>query len=282
MVVEILGFIIIAGALVYIFLRRRGVALFGDSTGLESAEVTAEKIRYEMEKSADEIINRLAEHIDRLESLISQAEEVSAKLDGRLTKLRREIHTAQESGILPVMTAEQLKTVATNPAAVQTAATQAAAASPYGAGNMAAQLAADEADAEEATAFSRLLDSTIEETEAAALDIAALPNQNRAVEPSEPISEAEEKRPKRIDYYARARELKEQMPVYPESGVEAIKPLERAAAKAVRVSAVSELSPTDEARRLMAAGYATEDIARRVHLGKGAIELLRQMDGQGK
>ena len=45
MVLEILGFIIVAGALVYILLRRRGVMLFGDSTGLESAEATAEKIR---------------------------------------------------------------------------------------------------------------------------------------------------------------------------------------------------------------------------------------------
>ena len=94
--------------------------LFGDSTGLESAEATAEKIRYEMESSADEIINRLAEHIDRLEGLITQAEEVSAKLDGRLTRLRKEIHAAQESGILPVMTTEQLKSASSNTTGQQT------------------------------------------------------------------------------------------------------------------------------------------------------------------
>ena len=58
-------------------------------------------------------------------------------------------------------------------------------------------------------------------------------------------------------------------------------PVEGAAlAAAARVSAVAALSPTEEARRLLAAGYATDDIARKVHLGKGAIELLRQMDGQ--
>ena len=71
------------------------------------------------------------------------------------------------------------------------------------------------------------------------------------------------------------------MPAYPDEGIEAVKPVEGAAlAAAARVSAVAALSPTEEARRLLAAGYATEDIARKVHLGKGAIELLRQMDGQ--
>ncbi len=62
MVVETLGFLIIIGALIYIVLRRQGLlAPFGDRTGLKSAEVTADRIRFEMEKSADEIINRLAE-----------------------------------------------------------------------------------------------------------------------------------------------------------------------------------------------------------------------------
>ena len=276
MVLEILGFIIVAGALVYILLRRRGVMLFGDSTGLESAEATAEKIRYEMESSADEIINRLAEHIDRLEGLITQAEEVSAKLDGRLTRLRKEIHAAQESGILPVMTTEQLKSAASNTTGQQTTVY-------VNADNAAEQLNAARNDEIEATEFSRLLDSTIEESEAAAIDITGMSNQNRAVELSEPTEQVPLASTKRIDYYARARELKEQLPSYPESGVEAIKPLEGTALRAMsRVSAVSELSPTDEARRLLAAGYATEDIARRVHLGKGAIELLRQMDGQSR
>ena len=280
MVTEILGFIIVAGALVYILLRRRGMTLFGDSTGLEAAEVTAEKIRFEMEKSADEIIDRLAEHIDRLESLIAQAEEVSAKLDGRLTRLRKEIHAAQESGILPVMTAEQLKTAAQNQSGGQSAPVSS---TTYGAtGQAAKQMAAAEAELAEATEFSRLLDSTIEATEAAALEINSLPEQNRVVEP-EPAAEQEagQTKPKRIDYYARAKELKEQMPAYPEEGIEAVKPVEGAAlAAAARVSAVVALSPTEEARRLLAAGYATDDIARKVHLGKGAIELLRQMDGQ--
>lgn len=353
MVVEILGFMIIIGALIYIVLRRQGLlAPFGGSTGLKSAEVTADRIRFEMEKSADEIINRLAEHIDRLESLISQAEEVSARLDGRLTRLRREIHAAQESGILPVMTAEQLKSAAAASTPVSTAAgaqpagpdketggmpetigplpytgyqaeqNQKAVSGPGSLSEMAGDIAEDIAGA---TEFAKLLDRTIEATEAAALDISSLPAGNKVVEQEPPERDSEleapglsgemaeqkdlrqngelggpvfshetagqeplrqdgsERKPKRIDYYARARELKEQQPSYPEAGIEAIKPVEAAALKAAaRVSAVAEPTPTEEARRLLTAGYATEDIAKKVRLGKGAIELLRQMGGQGR
>ncbi len=354
MVVETLGFLIIIGALIYIVLRRQGLlAPFGDRTGLKSAEVTADRIRFEMEKSADEIINRLAEHIDRLESLISQAEEVSARLDGRLTRLRKEIHAAQESGILPVMTAEQLKSAVAASPPVSTAASSPQLVEPdketggvpetieplpytgyqaeqnqkavSGPGSR-AEMAGDVAeDIDGATEFAKLLDRTIEATEAAALDISSLPAGNKVVEQEpperngelealvlsgdmaeqkspgqagklevpvfsreaagqEPLSQdGSERKPKRIDYYARARELKEQQPAYPEAGIEAIKPVEAAALKAAaRVPAVAEPTPTEEARRLLTAGYATEDIAKKVRLGKGAIELLRQMGGQGK
>lgn len=353
MVVETLGFLIIIGALIYIVLRRQGLlAPFGDRTGLKSAEVTADRIRFEMEKSADEIINRLAEHIDRLESLISQADEVSARLDGRLTRLRKEIHAAQESGILPVMTAEQLKSAAAASPPVSTAArtqpvepdketggvpeaieplpytvyqaeqNQKAVSGPGSRSEMAEDVAED---IDGATEFAKLLDRTIEATEAAALDISSLPAGNKVVEQEPPERNGElealvlsgemaeqkspgqagkleapvfsreaagqeplrqdgsERKPKRIDYYARARELKEQQPAYPEAGIEAIKPVEAAALKAAaRVPAVAEPTPTEEARRLLTAGYATEDIAKKVRLGKGAIELLRQMGGQGK
>lgn len=387
MLVEMLGFLIIIGALIYIVLRRQGLLTYGDGTGLKSAEATADKIRFEMEKSADEIINRLAEHIDRLESLIAQAEEVSAKLDGRLTRLRKEIHAAQESGILPVMTTEQLKSAATAPPTVgpsvrpqpvepnqargsmpepvqprpypgySMGANQGTDGGPepvqlrpytgYSAGanqetaggpeNLAVIVGEAAEDVTEATEFARLLNSTIEATEAAALEISSLPARNKVVQPEpaeqpkpteqvgpvespglssvvmqpelsepagsvgqtsdveapalphksaepEPSEQASPKqKPKRIDYYARARELKEQQPAYPETGIEAIKPVEAAALKAAaRVSAVSELTPTEEARRLLTAGYATEDIAKKVRLGKGAIELLRQMGGQGR
>lgn len=353
MVVETLGFLIIIGALIYIVLRRQGLlAPFGDRTGLKSAEVTADRIRFEMEKSADEIINRLAEHIDRLESLISQAEEVSARLDGRLTRLRKEIHAAQESGILPVMTAEQLKSAVAASPPVSTAArtqpvepdketggvpetieplpytvyqaeqNQKAVSGPGSRSGMAGDVAED---IDGATEFAKLLDRTIEATEAAALDISSLPAGNKVVEQEPPERNGElealvlsgemdeqkspgqagkleapvfsreaagqeplrqdgsERKPKRIDYYALARELKEQQPAYPEAGIEAIKPVEAAALKAAaKVPAVAEPTPTEEARRLLTAGYATEDIAKKVRLGKGAIELLRQMGGQGR
>lgn len=311
MVVETLGFLIIIGALIYIVLRRQGLlAPFDDRTDLQSAEGMADKIRFEMEKSADEIINRLAEHIDRLENLISQAEEVSARLDGKLTRLRREIHAAQESGILPVMTAEQLKSAVAASPPVSAAArpqpiepdgetggmpetikplpytgyraeqNQEKVGEPESRFEMAGDAAEDIAGE---TEFAKLLDRTIEATAAAALDISSLPARNTVAEPEPPEEDRAAQTPKRIDYYARARELKEQQPTYPESGIEAIKPVEVATLRAAaRVSAVAEPTATEEARRLLMAGYTTEDIAKKVHLGKGAIELLRQMGAQGR
>ena len=64
MTTEILGFIIILGAVIVLLARQHLNKSEDDPEVLEAA---TGRLRYELEQSADEIINRMTEHVDRLE-----------------------------------------------------------------------------------------------------------------------------------------------------------------------------------------------------------------------
>jgi hypothetical protein len=71
MTTEILGFIIIVGAIIVLLARRQLQKVEEDP---EVMEASAGRLRYELEQSADEIINRMAGHIDHLEGLLREAD----------------------------------------------------------------------------------------------------------------------------------------------------------------------------------------------------------------
>jgi len=82
MITEIMGFLIIIGAVIVILVRRQmQKAVDEDPVVLEAS---AKRLRDELEQSADEIIARMGAHIDRLERLIREADEKSAALQRRL------------------------------------------------------------------------------------------------------------------------------------------------------------------------------------------------------
>ena len=66
MTTEILGFIIILGAVIVLLARQHLNKSEDDPEVLEAA---TGRLRYELEQSADEIINRMTEHVDRLERI---------------------------------------------------------------------------------------------------------------------------------------------------------------------------------------------------------------------
>ena len=172
---EVLGFLIIAGTVVVLLLRRQF-----RSTEPEKAEKAAERLQQGLEQSADEIIARMGEHIDRLEALVAEADKRAALLEQQIERARN---------LQPVETEN----------------------------------------------FSRLLDQSMTR-ETAHADSAVLP-----------------------------------APAVKHEAMDA-------AAAVIPKEAVSEeVSPAVRVRELLRQGRSNEEIARETRMGRGAIELIRQM-----
>lgn len=97
MVTEIFGFLIIAGTILVLVLRRR----LHPAEKLEVHEVenSAERLRYELEHAADEIISRMGTHMDRLEQLIAEADRRIEALDARAAASSREESTVERTDV---------------------------------------------------------------------------------------------------------------------------------------------------------------------------------------
>ena len=72
MITEIMGFLIIVGTIIVVLVRRQMQKTAEDDPVV--LEASATRLREELEQSADEIIARMGAHIDRLESLIREAD----------------------------------------------------------------------------------------------------------------------------------------------------------------------------------------------------------------
>lgn len=86
MTTEILGFLIIVGAIIVLLARRQLQRVEEDP---EVMEASAGRLRYELEQSADEIINRMAGHVDHLEALLREADYKAELLQQRIDELKR-------------------------------------------------------------------------------------------------------------------------------------------------------------------------------------------------
>lgn len=109
MTTEILGFIIILGAVIVLLARQHLNKSEDDPEVLEAA---TGRLRYELEQSADEIINRMTEHVDRLERMLREA-------DYKAELLQQKIDMLQSMGNMDVkMSAPNLDMEEKTPAAV--------------------------------------------------------------------------------------------------------------------------------------------------------------------
>lgn len=92
MVTEIMASVIVIGVILVLAVRRNS----GVSAKAANDELTrsTEELRRELERSGDEIVARIAEHVNRLELLVGQAEERSKRLredEKRLLDLQQEL-----------------------------------------------------------------------------------------------------------------------------------------------------------------------------------------------
>ena len=86
MTTEILGFIIIVGAVIVFFARRQMQKTDEDT---EVIEASAGRLRYELEQSANEIIGRMSGHIDHLENLLREADYKTNLLERRIEEFEQ-------------------------------------------------------------------------------------------------------------------------------------------------------------------------------------------------
>ena len=85
MTTEILGFIIVLGAVIVLLARQHLNKSEDDPEVLEAA---TGRLRYELEQSADEIINRMTEHVDRLERMLREADYKAELLQQKIDMLQ--------------------------------------------------------------------------------------------------------------------------------------------------------------------------------------------------
>ena len=85
MITEILGALIVLGAVLVLIMRR--LLSKGKAKEKESVEVSASRLRYEIERSGDAVIGRMQIHVERLERILAEANAQKAALDERLAAL---------------------------------------------------------------------------------------------------------------------------------------------------------------------------------------------------
>ncbi|MGP1408328.1 DUF6115 domain-containing protein [Selenomonas sp.] len=114
MITEILGALIVLGAVLVLVMRR--LLHKGKGKEQESVEVSASRLRYEIERSGDAVIGRMQIHVERLERILAEANAQKAALDERLNALAQweKVYGAQ-LGALPA----QMNFAAAPPAAAQ-------------------------------------------------------------------------------------------------------------------------------------------------------------------
>ena len=112
MITEILGALIVLGAALVLIMRH--FLSKGKAKEKESVEVSASRLRYEIERSGDAVIGRMHIHVERLERLLAEANAQKAALDERLAALAQweKVYGAQ-LGALP----RQMEFAAAPPAA---------------------------------------------------------------------------------------------------------------------------------------------------------------------
>lgn len=253
MVPEILGFLIIAGALLvlvvrYISQRQKGM-------DMEELRASTEQLKAELTRSADAVIGRMGNHIQHLEGLLRQADERNVRLEAGISEYKRLAGELEErSAALNRELSEARKVIAElaayhsvplmPPQPVMQPVNPAPAMQRVDAQNFAAVLQKSmERGDYEAEQNKQNAEPAINAQQAAGL-AEAMNRRPEEMESLEPEPEPEEK-------------VREKAPTREE------KPISPNAAKA---------------KALLRSGYSVEDTARETGMGRGAIELLREMN----
>ncbi|MBR3458003.1 MAG: hypothetical protein IKH16_07610 [Selenomonadaceae bacterium] len=88
MVVEVMGLLIVAGAVLVFFVRYQGRKSQQPVLDQKDMEDSTERLRQELERSGDAIIQRIGSHVDRLEHMVRETDEKEDLLARRIAELQ--------------------------------------------------------------------------------------------------------------------------------------------------------------------------------------------------
>ena len=267
MTTEILGFIIIAGAVIVLGARHQLSRAEDDPEVLEAA---TGRLRYELEQSADEIISRMTEHVDRLERLLREADYKAEVLQERIRQLEA-LQGAQgmhgmEAGAAyqPLSGAERqgvdyltARAAADASAANVNASAGAASVREPGGYGMPSMSESDRRAWELIREASMELEAQYE----------AQSNAMQSAQQSDALQQAVDIQTGNLDSYVSGSSYAAETADEPGYAYDEEKGLDTEAA-------------ARQARQMLAQGFEVDDIARATGLGIGAVQLIRQMEAR--
>ena len=261
---EILGFIIIAGAVIVLAARHQLNKAEDDPEVLEAA---TGRLRYELEQSADEIISRMTEHVDRLERLLREADYKAEVLQERI----RQLEALQPVGGYQSLSAGDVRQGDNGYLAARAAADAAAAMSTL-AGSVAAGASRQEAATGSAMpAMSETDRRAWELFREASMELEAQyeakSNTMQSVQQSDALQQAVDIQAGNLDSYV-------------SSSGHAGEPDEAPGYVYNEESGLDTEAAARQARQMLAHGFQVDEIARVTGLGIGAVQLIRQMQAR--
>ena len=268
MTTEILGFIIIAGAVIVLVARHQLSKAEDDPEVLEAA---TGRLRYELEQSADEIISRMTEHVDRLERLLREADYKAEVLQERIRQLEA-LQGAQEmhgmgsgDAYQPVSRAERqgMDYLAARAAADASAAANANASAGAASVREPGGYSMPSMSAADMRAWELIREASME-LEA---QYEAQSNTMQSAQQSDALQQAVDIQTGNLDSYVSGSSYAAEVADEPEYAYDEEKGLDTEAA-------------ARQARQLLAQGFEVDDIAKATGLGIGAVHLIRQMEAR--
>ena len=270
---------LIAGVLAVVALRRRA-----QEPVQAEMESSAERLQSEMQRSADEIISRLSERIDQLEKLVEEADQRSAQLEWQLARVRDTgtdfVDTEETDNVSTQAEPEEesefsrVLQESLNEAEYTTENEPIRAVMARNAYSASAAEATSELRLQKVETEPQEEEQPQEEIEYVGESFESLMTEMRTAEDSN--DEVLQEEPKKLSFGEETEEAPN------EAWKEIILAARRATESNHKAKQPETTDTNEKVRELFSEGYSTEEISRRLHLGRGAIELIKQMDSAGR
>lgn len=256
MMTEVFGFLIILGTIIF-FIAKRYLHSRQEQEDEYSPEkymnitTSASQLRHELETSADEIIEKMSQHIDHLEDLIERADRRSDVLEQQLA----EMAALQSNVEVPEEEEEEL---------------------PYRGGEVDILTEAEDLHDGQETSWEEVLAEEEAEDLAAEEEVleGRLPELNEAEEASLDAGFIPEAAEEAVD---EAETLLPELEAAEEASLKGEQTFaEKVANEEAKIKEETEPKPV-LVRKMLAEGKTVNEIAKETGLGKGAIELIKQL-----
>ena len=260
MTTEIIGFIIIMGAVIALLARHHLNKAEDDPEVLEAA---TGRLRYELEQAADEIISRMTEHVDRLEKMLLEADYKAQLLQEKIDYL--------EALHMPPKAAPR-----ENPQPQQYRIEESDRASEIY--RQKERLKPDTANViEMSSSDEKAWDLIREASMKLEARYEAQSNTMQAVQQSDSLQQAVDIQTGNIDNLVSGSSY---TPVVDEAASPAASGAGTGIMPGIAEQELDTEAATRQAREMLSKGYEVEEIARATGLGIGAVHLIRQLQGR--